>query len=513
MAKPKVLFVGFDSAEPTLLDKWSEDGKLPILQRMREQGVWGMAKTPPGFGNGVMWPSMFTGVNAGRHGRFFFRQLKPGDYRTSPFVEDTDFGFEPIWAQLSRAGKRCAVIDMVRAPLTPGINGVQVVDWITHDRTGVARSAPPELINRVMSEYGDDALGGASDAAHRKGPDYIKLCKDIVGRVETKTRMSLEYLAQEDWDLFMTVYADPHDIGHQCWHIHDESYNEHDPALRAEIGDPVYEVYEAIDRSIGELIEAAGPDTTVFVFSGPGMGPGYTANPWLDQILRRIEFGHQKTDTTYVDTLKNIYRKVVPPIVRTHIKSFAERADESMSEAERANRKYFSVPHNENSGAIRINLKGREREGKVEPGEEYDSVCDEVISNLMAIKNLETGEPLVERVVKIRDEFHGPLMDNLPDLLAIWHRPKPINKIGSEKIGEIDFDYPGTRTGDHTPIAIYFALGPNVQPGHRTDTTDVLDVAPTIAAALGVSVVGLDGAPIPEVVGHDQSNASVRSAG
>ncbi len=511
MSKPKFLFVGFDSAEPTLLDKWSENGKLPTLQRLRQQGLWGMATTPPGFGNGVMWPTMFTGVNAGRHGRFFFRQLKPGDYGTSPFVEDTDFGFEPIWTQLSRAGKRCAVIDMVRAPLSPTINGVQVVDWITHDRTGVARSAPSDLIGQVISKYGDDALGGASDAAHRKGDDYVKLCQDIVGRVETKTKMSLDLLDQEDWDLFMTVYADPHDIGHQCWHIHDETFDLHDPQLKAEIGDPVFDVYAAIDASIAQLIEKAGPDTTVFVFSGPGMGPGHTANPWLDQILRRIEFGVEQTDITYVDTLKSLYRKVVPPIVRTHIKSFAEKADEAMSESDRAGRTYFSVPHNENSGAIRINLKGREREGKVEPGAEYDQVCDELIKELMEIKNLETGEPLVERVVKVRSEFHGPLLDNLPDLLAIWHRPKAINKIGSDKIGTIDFEYPGTRTGDHTPRAIYFCTGPSVSPGHRETPIDVLDIAPSIASALGVSVVGLDGKAVQEITGAGE--AEVRSAG
>ena len=288
-AMTKVLFIGLDSAEPDLVLKWIDSGDLPVLQSLRERSVWGKVETPVGFGNGVLWPSLFTGVNPAKHGRFFIRQVRPGSYQASYFREDTDFKRDPLWAELSRAGQRVAVIDMVRAPLTKDLNGIQLADWLTHDRSGAPRSWPPELISKVISQYGDDPLGGNADETGRGAAEYIQLCDRMLDRVETKTELSCQLLNQGPWDLFMTVYADPHDVGHQCWHLHDPSHVNHDADLAKTIGDPIKNIYIAIDKSIERLVQAVRSDATIIVFTGPGMGPGYTGSVWLDQILRRLE--------------------------------------------------------------------------------------------------------------------------------------------------------------------------------------------------------------------------------
>jgi predicted AlkP superfamily phosphohydrolase/phosphomutase len=496
----QVLFIGLDSVEPELVVEMCDAGELPVLQSLREKGIWGLNANHSGFGNGVMWPCLFTGVNPAKHGRYFYHQLKSGTYETFFFKEDTDFKHEPFWAELSRAGKRVAVIDVVRAPLSKDLNGIQIADWLTHDRMDIARSWPPELMKTIIDEYGDDPLGGASDAAGRGAQDYIELCSQMNARIDTKTDMSCAYLDKGPWDLFMTVYADPHDVGHQCWHLHDKSHSQYDSEIVAQIGDPIKQMYVQIDQAIGRLMEKAGPDATTVIFGGPGMESGYTANFLVDQILRRLEGPEGAQGLTYVDSLKKLYRAVTPPSVRNRLAHLGQRSEQKMLASDRRGRKAFSVPHNENSGAIRINMAGREPGGQVQPGPECDAYIAELTRNLKEIKNLETGEPLVKEVYRVSDQCNGDYLNDLPDLLVAWHRPNPIRKIGSPKIGEIEAKYPGSRTGDHTPNGLFFAQGPAIKEARQINEHTVMDISRTVEALLNVTPQDTDGQVISEFI-------------
>src|SRR5688572_22570561 len=101
--------------------------------------------------------------------------------------------------------------------------------------------------------------------------------------------MSQELYSREQWDLFMVVYADPHDVGHAFWHLHDPRHPRHDGEWAARHGDPVKDVYVELDRAVGEWIKLAGEHCHLMLFAGPGMGPGYTANSAMNDILQRIE--------------------------------------------------------------------------------------------------------------------------------------------------------------------------------------------------------------------------------
>jgi predicted AlkP superfamily phosphohydrolase/phosphomutase len=223
-----------------------------------------------------------------------------------------------------------------------------------------------------------------------------------------------------------------------------------------------------------------------------------TANFLLDQVLRRLETGPGTDGLTYVDTLKSIYRAVAPPAVRNLLASLGQSSEQKLLTSDRRARKCFAVPHNENAGAIRINLVGREPDGKVERAD-LDDFMAELIKDLKDIVNLETGEQLVKDVVRVSEMCSGDHRDDLPDLLVLWHRPKPIQKIGSPKIGEIRAQYPGSRTGDHTKRMLMIACGPEIKTTGQIYNTSIMDVSPTIAALLGTSPQGMDGKVIPEV--------------
>jgi hypothetical protein len=63
----------------------------------------------------------------------------------------------------------------------------------------------------------------------------------------------------------------------------------YDARTAARVGDPVLDVYAAIDAAIGQIAAAAGSDADVIVLSATGMCSNYSGNHLLDAVLRRLE--------------------------------------------------------------------------------------------------------------------------------------------------------------------------------------------------------------------------------
>jgi predicted AlkP superfamily phosphohydrolase/phosphomutase len=491
ITSPKVLFIGLDAADPALLAQGCDAGWLPVLQRLRGNGAWAKVKAPRGFGDGAIWPSLFTGVNPGRHGRYFYQQLKLGTYERVRFAQDTDFGHKPYWEYLSQAGRRIALIDIVKSPHSKEINGIQITDWMVHSQEGPTRSTPPQLASEIMARYGFDPFDGTTDIFKpRTAEDYKAFRDAMIDRVRTKVSLCEHYLKQESWDLFMMSFGDAHDIGHQCWHLHDPSHALHDARWVEQFGDPVKDVYMALDSAIGRLLDCVGPQTTTVVFAGPGMEPDYTAGYLLDKILRRLD-GRPEIDR------KLIPHGIVSRLRPAAIKTLGQRINHAKFMRDMSRCKYFSVLHNENAGGVRINVAGREPAGCVKPGADYEAVCASLTRDLLDLVNVDTGKPVVKEVVRIADECHGHRLETLPDLFAIWSREAPIRAVTSSKIGVVtEPRVIGARTGDHSPNCVFYVQGPRVTWRGQIDPMAVEDIAPTVTSFLDFVLPDCDGAPV-----------------
>lgn len=359
----------------------------------------------PGLGDGSLWPALFTGVNPGRHGRFYFNQIQPGSYETPLFNDDKDYGQEPFWDALSRAGCRVAIIDVVRAPLSKNLNGILLADWTTHDRNRSARSWPAGLICEVEKEFGRDPFNGHATIRQRSEMRYQIFRDQLMKRIKAKTKLSRHYLTREPWDLFMTVFADPHDVGHLCWHLHDPSHPDHNSCLAAHCGDLIKDVYRAIDAAIAELLAVVDSDTTVIVFLGPGMEANYAGNHLLDQVLTRLEGQSMKTSVSAVRWLRFAGSRLAPAALRNGLRSRFTRLESGIHWESRVNRKYFTVPHSEVSGAIRLNVMGREPNGTIKAGKDFDTHCQKLTEELLQLINLDTQKPVVREVIKVADSL------------------------------------------------------------------------------------------------------------
>jgi predicted AlkP superfamily phosphohydrolase/phosphomutase len=160
------------------------------------------------------------------------------------------------------------------------------------------------------------------------------------------------------------------------------------------------------------------------------------------------------------------------------------------------------VPTNANSAGIRLNLAGREPSGTLQPGTEADAFVERLIGDLQDIVDPSDGRRLVKEIIRSRDAFPGEHAHLLPDLFIRWNRDQPISGVSSPKIGTIiEEDHSTRRTGDHRPGGLFFLRGPHIPTGVQLPPAQDEDIAPTLAACLGVELPNVDGQPILSQLG------------
>jgi predicted AlkP superfamily phosphohydrolase/phosphomutase len=491
---PRILLLAFDAMDPGLALPWAEQGLLPALAALRERAVWGPIRNPEGFYVGGVWASFNTAASPARHGQYCWKQFDPASYLDldPPYDEGAA---TPWWHALDRAGREVAIVDLPRTIFAPEFRGLQVHDWGTHDPLppGLLTS-PPELAAEILERYGADPVGACNDAPRAEARHYREFLARLKRRIEVKRQLARDLMARWGWDLFALGFGDAHCVAHQCWHLHDAQHVRHDPELAREIGDPLLEVYRALDLALGELSAAAGPEATLIAVLSHGVGPHYDGDHLLDEALARVEkklrFGRSLTLIERASYLVRAAERPKPPIAG-RVRRWPARAF----------RKSFRVPNNEAVAGIRINLVGREPRGRLRPGEEYDAFCEALSRELLLMRNPATGGPAFERVERCDDLYRDAgRLALLPDLLAEWTRDAEFQALESPSIGRVEGRYRGVRTGDHRPDGLYLATGPGLTPKRVEKPASVMDFGPTVAALLGARLGEVDGAPIPELL-------------
>ena len=158
----------------------------------------------------------------------------------------------------------------------------------------------------------------------------------------------------------------------------------------------------------------------------------------------------------------------------------------------------FTLP-TDLEGCIRINLKGREPQGIVEPGREYSELCEEIRARLLELTNPAKGTPAVRRVWLRNEVFPGERQEQLPDLIVTWNDEAPFKSLASPRFGSIEGDNADPRPGTHSPYGFLLAAGVGIPSGIQ-GSGRLVDVAPTAMKLLGLTLpANLDGVPLSAV--------------
>lgn len=507
----RILFLAVDAGDKDLIIQWAREGVLPTFRSLLETSAWGQTQNPIGFYVGAVWPSFWTGLSPEQHGRYCFSQLRTGTYDHYD-VDPKDTRGEPFWEALSASGCRVAILDVPKTVPSKRINGIQVVDWGTHDPEMDFCTSPESLAAEIESRFGPHPVD-TCDAFMKRGPtEHAALRDALVAGVQRKGEFAAHFLERGGWDLFLTVFAESHCVGHHCWHLHDPKHPRHTPEAARAVGDPVRDVYVAIDAALGRLIERAGPETTVLVLASHGMGPHYDGTFLLGRMLRSllelpVAPPRKRALARALEFVWYRLPTALHPLLRPFRGGVKQVLGVAATSPDLATRLCFTTPNNDVYGSIRVNLVGREPHGLIHPGPEYDAFCESLSRDLLAFVNLDTGRPLVKRVLHTADLYSGEHVQDLPDLLVEWDRDDPISRIHSPKTGVIEEVFPGRRTGDHKPEGLLFARGTGIAPGRLDRPIEITQLAPTIASLLGVRLPKTAALPVDELTAASRPTA------
>lgn len=415
------LVIGLDGADSNLVDRWSQDGTLPNLAKLRARGSAHHLDAPHGVTDDALWASFQYGVGIGEHGRFnYIQRLSDGRIGMS-FLDEADR--ERFWDRLSNAGQRVAIIDVPKTGVPRPLNGIHLADWLVHGRYFKRpHSYPEELATEVLEKFG--AAPPSRCNYHVDLDEAVRrdLAGNLLRATELKEAAGLHYLSREHWDLFVIGFKESHCAGHNFWDLIDPNHPDYDVALCERLGDPLRAIFKRVDDAVGRLIEAAGPDAKVIVFTTTKMEPNASLKHFDPRFERHLN--RALAENPLAQYLRRRRKEPAPIEV---------------------------MPYNENGTAIRINRKGAKRE----------RLMHKVETLLARITDADTGELLMDRIYHPSADYTGSRTAQLPDLLVRYragHVPARIKAPGLH----LETSPPTYRTGNHACGPFVMAAGIDV---------------------------------------------------
>ena len=318
----------------------------------------------------------------------------------------------------------------------------------------------------------------------------------LVARAARKGACVRELLAKDDYDLVVAVFAEAHTGGHQVWEYRRDAKGD-GPRPDNGMGDGLLRLYRAVDDEIGRIVAALPPTATVFVISSVGLLSQYPVEELMESFCRQL--GYQASpqpamsDAPKRRSFTSALRGLVPERARNLVSRFlpfgvqARLLSEKFAASTDWSRTTAYAPPGYYTGCLRVNLRGREPMGTVAPGEEYDALLARLEEDLHALRDAETGEPVIARTVRTREAFGGEVHPALPDLIVFWREhDRPLLRLKHPRTELTQTPHAFHRGSHHITEGLLVAAGGAVRRGGRAGDANPLALAPTLLALLDV---------------------------
>lgn len=304
-----LVILSLDAGIPELIERWAQEGFLPNLASIMQRGCWGKTAGAELICEHGAWVSLLSGVSRGQYGYHYFRQLKPGTYELQT-VTGTDVGVLPFWSRLQGQDKKVAIIDVPDIHPLPGLAGIQLADWAVHNPLFPPSAEPPDLMQDVQRVFGKQI--NIDENLESSFTEDQQIYRRLLERIEKKGKLCRHLLAKDNFDLVVAVFAESHTGGHQFWKYRPEAQGREKVMEVSELTHGIRNIYQAIDRQIGLLLEQLPSEANIFVVSSVGLHDQYPAGGLIEDFCRKL--GYQTAPETGSPSFSPIalIRQIVP---------------------------------------------------------------------------------------------------------------------------------------------------------------------------------------------------------
>jgi predicted AlkP superfamily phosphohydrolase/phosphomutase len=491
----KLLIIGLDGATFDVIRPMIAAGELPNLAALMNQGTSSYLESTIPPCSPPAWTSFMTGMNPGSHGVFGFVNFDPLSYThlDSRPVTARSLAGHTFFDILSQAGHRLAVLTVPITYPAWAINGYMVAGEPCPDtETGLA--------------YPEDFAAGLHHRYAFLSTFWSKPNAEIIAGLfdmdERRTALALQLIDEKELDTMVVVFGATDRSQHNFWRYYDPDFEARLKLPReADFENVIPNVYRRADTAIGRLLSRVGKDTTVFIISDHGGGPAATqylhTNAWLGQKgllsvkqsqdtvvsgLRRLVMAARRRLGAQVE---HRLRGLLPGRVIEHGRALVRNVAQIDWPATQAYRFPLYPP----AEGIVINVAGRQPQGIVQPGDEYERLRKEVMAQALQLIDPVTGQPVVVHAYRREELYHGPHAERAPDivlLLAEDYRgsanihPPIITTVEPSSLSKVN--------GEHRMHGILLARGPMIRQNAWLENARLVDMAPTILYILGVPI-------------------------
>jgi predicted AlkP superfamily phosphohydrolase/phosphomutase len=245
---------------------------------------------------------------------------------------------------------------------------------------------------------------------------------------------------------------------HMFWRLMDPRHPEYDATLADQNGSAIADFYQQMDQVLGEVLPRVDDRTLLLVVSDHGFAPYYRSfnlNTWL---------------------LNNGYIK---------LKNNGTPATEPFATVDWTQTRAYGLGLN----GLYLNLRGRERNGIVEPGTQADRLTAELRAKLLSVQDPASKQQVITRIDVASEAYRGPYTRTGPDMLVGYNRGYRAGWqtiLGAFPPEELE-DNSNPWSGDH---CMDYTLVPGVLLSNRKISASMpalTDIAPTILAEFGIA--------------------------
>jgi predicted AlkP superfamily phosphohydrolase/phosphomutase len=263
---------------------------------------------------------------------------------------------------------------------------------------GFRVSAPAKWASELAGKFGPyKTLGWQIDtwAISEGFADEQMFLDDMNWTVAQDRKMFESFLEGPD-DLLVQQFEFPDRVGHVFWRTMDPRHPAYDAALAAKWGGTLLGAYQLMDAIVGDAMAAAEKhQAALLVLSDHGFA----------SFRKSVNYNTWLVMNGYMTLKSGVQVKERNVEMLFDQGQFWENVDWSHTRA-------YAM----GLGEMYINVKGREAQGIVNPGAEYDALKNELKQRLVLLTDPEGGEHPIRRVLS-REEIYRQFDPNMiPDL-------------------------------------------------------------------------------------------------
>ena len=462
--------------------------RLPSFRRVLETGTYRQLKSWGDVASGSVWPSFASGKPPGEHGIYHHIQWNAANMCLQRVAADW-LRYQPFWLDLAEAKRKVCVVDV---PMTfPALGGssVEVLSWASHDQLVPFSCNRLEIERELRRQFSANPMGDEIPVL-KSATTLHAIRNRLVDSARKKGEAIRWLLRLEPWDLFIAIYGETHRGGHLLWAPDGD-------VAQAGPSDDLLAVYEAVDRSLGPILDDIGNLDAVFVlFAVHGMARDFSRAAVAPFVMDRVNQLHQlqKSPDAAPPRQRSVLRylrRVVPAPLQHTIGQIAPVGvrDWVVGRAAAAGHDWSRTPGlallADRTGYIRFNRQEREVEGILPAGSAEEGYYTATVE--LAFRSLydaKTGHEMVADVRPRAALFSGAQIDYLPDLFVIWREHKSSSRARSDRFGLLPAEPQTGRSGNHTADGFAVIISPTGSVTERPPLNSVTDLAKWVTDAV-----------------------------